>query len=208
MTATPLDYVRSLFNSYANHYEAHLVQTLHYQVPALMYQMLRLYTGVENNRWHILDLGCGTGLCGQAFTAYAASLTGVDLSDEMLKLAAEKQIYDEIIQADIISYLQHASNQYDLVIASDVFSYFGCLDLLISLISGAVKQEGLLMFSVEKSEQADYEMTDSGRFIHSKQYVDCLAQDKQFVLLQSQEVILRLQEDRPVLGYLYLLKKR
>jgi len=38
---------------------------------------------------HVLDAGCGTGLCGPILRPYAAGLVGVDLSEGMLKVAAE-----------------------------------------------------------------------------------------------------------------------
>src|SRR5262249_7712357 len=44
----------------------------------------------------LLDVGCGTGLSGPALTALGYDdLAGVDLSDDMLKLAASRGAYRE-----------------------------------------------------------------------------------------------------------------
>jgi len=41
----------------------------------------------------ILDLGCGTGLCGDFLHAQAKELVGVDLSQHMLNIATNKGQY-------------------------------------------------------------------------------------------------------------------
>jgi ubiquinone/menaquinone biosynthesis C-methylase UbiE len=43
-----------------------------------------------NKSQEILDLGCGTGLCGAWFTDYSARLVGVDLSPKMIEVAKKK----------------------------------------------------------------------------------------------------------------------
>ena len=58
----PDSYVETLFDSYAERFEHHLVGQLGYQLPALIRwlcdQQLELHPG------RVLDLGCGTGLVG------------------------------------------------------------------------------------------------------------------------------------------------
>ena len=54
----------------------------------------------------VLDLGCGTGLVGQAFKMDKNSFIGVDISQKMLDKAALKGVYANLIKADIVDFLQ------------------------------------------------------------------------------------------------------
>ena len=50
----------------------------------------------------VVDLGCGTGLSGEALRAAGFTLIdGYDFSDGMLALAREKNCYREVISADL-----------------------------------------------------------------------------------------------------------
>jgi SAM-dependent methyltransferase len=51
----------------------------------------------------VLDLGCGTGLLGARLRMLARSLTGVDLSANMIEQARRRNIYDRLVRADLIS---------------------------------------------------------------------------------------------------------
>lgn len=48
-----------------------------------------------------LDLGCGTGLSGQAVSALCDRIVGVDLSPAMVRRATEKQVYRRLLVGDI-----------------------------------------------------------------------------------------------------------
>src|SRR4051812_41753050 len=74
-TATPKRYVQTLFDSYADGFEEHLVQVLHYGAPAILAQ------GLPQREWGAaLDLGCGTGLMGERLRPHVRFLVGVDIS--------------------------------------------------------------------------------------------------------------------------------
>lgn len=82
----------------------------------------------------ILDLGCGTGLSGSWLKDYARSLTGVDISENMVQLAKKKGLYDELhvdSLAPFLDRLNQKDQRYDLVVAADVLSYIGDLSDII-----------------------------------------------------------------------------
>lgn len=203
---SPPEYIRSLFDSYAGHFESHLVQSLDYQVPALM-QALIQKSDFFSRKKNILDLGCGTGLCGERFKPNACNLTGVDLSSKMLALARQKNVYDELIQSDIISFLSEKNNEYDLILAADVVVYSGDLSQFFSLVSQALKSRGLFVFNTEISDAESYQMTSSGRFSHHKAYLEALALRYSFQVEAYDLVRLRTQNQSPVPGHLYAFKK-
>src|SRR5262249_37379501 len=72
-------YVRELFDQYAPRFDAALAG-LSYSAPAL----LRDAVMAERKRFGtMLDLGCGTGLAGEAFRPHVDWLVGVDLAPKM-----------------------------------------------------------------------------------------------------------------------------
>lgn len=207
LLAAPPDYVQSLFDAYADHYESHLLKALEYQVPQQLFTLAKNSLS-KSHLLDILDLGCGTGLCGIPFKPYARSLIGIDLSQKMLDVAMQKNIYSELLKSDLNSYLTHQSNQFDLILAGDVLVYIGDLEEIFTYAKNALRKNGLFIFNSEITDQEDYKMNQSGRFSHSKTYLDALAIKNQFELLKYQVCTTRMQNNEPVYGHLYMLQRR
>jgi predicted TPR repeat methyltransferase len=219
LSCSPPEYIKTLFDSYADHYDAHLVTTLHYQVPQLFYQAIkatyskylkidmRALTEITDEKpLDILDLGCGTGLCGEQFAPLAKSLTGVDISSKMLEIASQKKIYDELIEGDIISFLQDKHAAFDLILAGDVLVYFGDLSLLFTLVSSALRDQGLFVFNTEISDEKDHELKETGRFAHHLNYVKDLASKHHLIVLEHDVLPLREDQQEKIIGHLFVLQ--
>lgn len=203
----PPDYIQSLFDSYADHYEQHLLSALDYQVHTQLYQAVLTLRQPLPHSLDIVDLGCGTGLCGTLFKPFAKSLIGVDLSEKMLALASEKAIYTELVHQDLAAFLVDKIARYDLLISGDVLVYIGDLASLLQTISQALRPQGLFAFNTEVSTGNDYVMNQSGRFAHQKKYIDALATQHQLRILFYQPAVTRLQNNQPVTGHIYVLQK-
>lgn len=207
LLASPADYITTLFDAYADHYDSHLLKALDYQVPKLLYEAVKDVTAIPKSSWNILDLGCGTGLCGTLFKSAAKLLVGVDLSKNMQDVAASKHIYDDLVQSDLTPFLKNQFSLFDLVIAGDVFVYIGDLNPIFADVYQALRPEGLFTFNAEITDEADFFMNQSGRFAHLKTYLDDLAKKHQFTIVYYQTAITRLQNNSPVFGHIYVLKK-
>lgn len=205
VTSSPPEYIQSLFDSYADHYDRHLKSALNFQVPHILYDAY-MNNNKNNNKLNILDIGCGTGLSGELFKPLASKLTGVDLSFNMLALAKQKNIYDELQQQDVLVFLENKIACYDLIIASDVFVYIGDLSIVFAKIKQALMSNGYLIFNAEINNQADYALTESGRFNHSKNYLDLLAANYGFMIVSYNVKPLRMQDHQPVMGHVYVLR--
>ena len=59
----------------------------------------------------------------------------MDLSEEMVKLARKKQLYQELLVMPIENYLSTSEKQFDLVVAADVLSYIGDLSQTIEKVT-------------------------------------------------------------------------
>jgi len=205
ISSSPPQYVRALFDSYAPRYESHLNVSLQYQVPQSMYAAFQKVHSNQEQKIDILDLGCGTGLCGEYFKSNANLLVGVDISENMLSIARDKNIYDQLIEEEILVYLDQSHQQFDVILAADVVVYFGNLDVLFEKIKNRLRQNGIFIFNIEKNVEKAFLMTDSGRFAHSRDYLMQLYSHCQFEVLSCNEIAMRTQEGSDVIGDLYLL---
>ncbi len=205
--ASPPEYIKTLFDAYADHYEPHLLQSLDYHLPTLFWEAMQAVRKSSSAYWDIVDLGCGTGLCGEPFKSVANTLTGVDLSPNMLEIAANKHIYDKLVDVDITTFLQDKTACYDLVIAGDALVYIGDLTAIFKLVSQALRPGGYFIFNTEITTQPEYTMNQSGRFSHQKTYLESLAIQFNLKPVHYQEVITRQQNNEPVSGHLYILIK-
>ena len=100
--AAPVEHVRSIFNQCADNFETILVRDLKYRTPELLFNLVRPWLTRDMT---ILDLGCGTGLGAQLYRPFSRHLSGVDVSENMLKKAWEKKIYDHLELFDVLQEL-------------------------------------------------------------------------------------------------------
>ncbi|PIE60681.1 MAG: hypothetical protein CSA31_00895 [Desulfobulbus propionicus] len=87
--APPAAYVKELFDKYSQGFDKHLTENLGYQAPHILLALLDRFAPKKQYS-RVLDLGCGTGLCGSLLRPLTERLTGVDLSPRMLMQAEEK----------------------------------------------------------------------------------------------------------------------
>jgi len=202
----PDDVVLYVFDRNADSYEGNM-RSLRYNVPAVLLGLLRDEGGAEDGTLDVLDLGCGSGLCGPLFRPVARKLTGVDLSPRMLALAAGKKVYDELIQAEMLEYLARAPASIDLVVAANVFCYFADLAPLAQGIARVLRRGGRLLFDVEKGEGPEPNFQVSGRFTHSLAALERALQPAGFAFSRVEETPMRIEAGKPVLG-LYCVARR
>lgn len=222
LTGVPLDraapeYCARLFDAAAHKFESHLVGKLKYDVPGKLANLVRQLVNPPDRAWDILDLGCGTGLVGQSFEAFARTLVGVDLSGAMLEVAAKRRIYTRLAKADIVDFLcGEAPAQYDAILAADVYIYLGKLDSVFEGARRSLRSHGRVIFSIEALQGAavasatpgtDYALTISGRFAHAPEYIERLAARHELTIERKMQTILRTEGLKPAAGWLYVLRR-
>jgi predicted TPR repeat methyltransferase len=206
LLASPPAYLKALFDYYAAHYETHLLEVLAYRVPQVLMDALEKAQCLPAHKITILDLGCGTGLCGVALKPFAAELVGIDLSPQMLKIAAEKQLYDLLIEEDFVTFLSRQKACYDLIVAGDALVYNGDLSQVFHYLKAALRPQGLLVFNTEITEKADFLINPTGRFAHHREYLDKLLINNQLKLIHYSTAQTRLQNDEAVHGHIYVVQ--
>lgn len=197
------EYVRELFDSFADSFEA-AVKNIDYRVP----ELLAAYMRDKPAGLRILDAGCGTGLNAAVLKPHAETLTGIDLSEKMTDAAGEKGLYDTLLTADIVRFCNENPASFDLIVLADVVCYFGALEPLLSAVFKALAPGGSVFFTAEKlSGGQDFVLQPSGRFAHSRQYVENMLARTGFEKIRLSEENLRREKELNVAGILAAAEK-
>ncbi len=195
-------YVRRLFDEYADRFDQALVGRLQYRAP----QILRAALG-ERTFNRALDLGCGTGLVGEAIRDICTWLGGVDLSPAMTQAAARKAIYDHLETADMLAALK-TIDACDLMVAGDVLVYCGDLAPIFTAVREKVLATGLFAFTLQRNDTEDFVLGPEHRFSHSLAYVVRVAADCGFIVQKIQNAVCRQEKGVDVPGLLAVLSPK
>lgn len=209
-TKAPATYIQDLFNRYAKIFDNDLVTNLNYQAPILLREFYE--ENFKNNKIKLntLDLGCGTGLGGEAFKDLCCKLTGIDLSEQMLVVAKQKKIYDELICGEIrerLQYLKEQNLEFDLFICTDVLIYIGDCDEIFSLIKCISSKRARFLLSTESIKGDGYKLLKSGRYAHSREYITQCADRYSFNVVDYREIALRAGSNITVHGDIFILEQ-
>jgi predicted TPR repeat methyltransferase len=203
--AAPRRFTAELFDWHADQYDQHMVGTLKYQAPDLLSDSLARV--LPQRKLDILDLGCGTGLLGARLRPLAATLTGIDFSPKMLARARERGVYDNLVCDDLTEYLRRQSGNFDLAVATDVFTYIGDLAPVFSGAHTALAQGGFFGFSVEATEEGDFVLKATQRYAHSSAYLRALAREHRFIVETMDAGTIRQENGIDAAGYFAVLRR-
>jgi predicted TPR repeat methyltransferase len=201
-------FVQISFDSFAASFESKLAK-LSYRAPALVSAMLDDAGLEQSQSLDVLDMGCGTGLCGPLIRGYARRLTGVDLSAGMLAQAQEKQLYDELLQIELTEYLRRQAQAFDIIVSADTLVYFGALEDVFAAAAGALRPGGLLVFTLEHGvgdAAPDYHLETHGRYTHARPYVERLL-ERNGLTPEIGLAELRMESGVPVAGLVVRARK-
>lgn len=202
----PPDYVQDLFDDFADIFDEHLVALLGYRAPRELKSILIEAVGSGHRFVRAIDLGCGTGLSGVEFAPLTDELWGIDLSPRMIEKARDKGVYKRLASGGMADFLEHADTQFDLFIAADVFVYLGDLGPMFARVRQRAEQGALFVFSTEIAGEGDYQLNPTGRFAHSRAYIEGLAGEHQFAVVDCVERHLRTDQGNAVIGNCFLMQ--
>ncbi|MEO3433958.1 tetratricopeptide repeat protein [Inquilinus sp. CAU 1745] len=204
-------FVRILFDRFAVSFDDQLLGRLSYRVPELIADAALPWLRSRGEKLSIIDAGCGTGLCGLALKPFARRMIGVDLSPNMLKEAARRELYDELAEAELGAYFDAPGEEVELIVCGDTLVYFGVLENILRGMSGRLAPDGRIIFTVEAlAEEADgpgFHLNAHGRYSHKRSYMARTAEESGLTVLSLEEVTLRLEGKEPVAGYLVVAEK-
>jgi predicted TPR repeat methyltransferase len=165
------------------------------------------HTRLADARARVLDLGCGTGLVGEALKDMDAELIGVDLSGGMLQQARARGIYQALLQSDLVPMMQsQADASFDIVTSAVVFIYVGRIEEGVQEIRRLLKLGGLFAFSVASGLQDElgFKLETSSRYSHAACYLQALTARHGFTVPATQPVAIRVEQGQAIMGQLAL----
>ncbi|MEI7785137.1 MAG: tetratricopeptide repeat protein [Betaproteobacteria bacterium] len=206
----PRAYVQSLFEQYADDFEPHLLGPLQYRGHSHLIAQLPAQVPTQFAR--VLDLGCGTGLCGPLIRPRAGALWGIDLAQGMIDQAQKRGVYDHLQQADAAQFLANCKEPWNLVLAADVFIYIGALEPLFEQLSRLMPAQSWLAFTAELDESAGVHnrprLLPSLRYAHPLRYLQECAQAHGFDWHSHHQAPLRLDQGEPMMALYAYLQRR
>jgi predicted TPR repeat methyltransferase len=205
--SAPQQFVTTLFDQYSNSFETDLVNRLEYRIPTRLRELFSKYIPGDTRLSKVIDLGCGTGLSGQAFHDIADYLAGIDISKKMIEQAREKDIYDVLIVGELCEQLQQLPDLFDLFIAADVMIYIGNLESFFSAVGSKANPGAYFAFSVESQQQNDFTLQSTGRYAHATAYISRLAAAFDFTVVAQEQAGIRKEGDILIPGEIYILQK-
>jgi predicted TPR repeat methyltransferase len=197
--------IRATFDGFAASFDAVLAK-LDYRTPERLCELVAAQLPAPAGDLNVLDIGCGTGLCGPLLRPRARALTGVDLSPGMLDKARERGVYDVLAEAELVAYLREHPAAFDLIVCADTLCYFGGLEDAFAAARAALRPAGRFAFSVERADDddtSDFRLHPHGRYAHRPAYVEAALAAAGLVRLDRRDLALRRERGEPVAGCLF-----
>jgi predicted TPR repeat methyltransferase len=210
-------YVRATFDDFAESFDRNL-EELGYRAPQILFEAVTQSQALSRKQGlEILDLGCGTGLCGSLFRPVARRLVGVDLSPGMLSKAAIRAVYDQLNCGELTQWLSECGQRFDVAIAADVLCYFGELTTAFRNVRKVLQPGGLFACTLEKStdepaassaERAPFILRPHGRYQHDAGYVEASLEESRLALVSMTTGVLRYERRDAVPGLVTIAQRR
>ena len=104
----------------------------------------------------VLDVACGTGVMFDYYLQRdVASVTGIDISPEMAKIAAEKYAKESKIQVICADVEEYAfGRKFDRIVVYNAFPHFPYPKRLIKILASLLKDDGRLTIAHGMSREA------------------------------------------------------
>ncbi len=202
---TPESYMKHFYRSRSQDW-AHIRTDGFYRGHELVKEAISSVVKTEGGI-NVLDLGCGSGSLAGFLGDYANRLDGVDLSPDMLRIAAETKAYDTLAEQDLVQYLKEVPHSYGLIVAAAVLIHFSDLETVFSLVRERLDASGKFVFSVFKAEDGEDGINEFNMYTHSNSYIQQLAERLGFHIGYQNEEVHESVGATAVMGAVYLLVK-
>jgi predicted TPR repeat methyltransferase len=205
----PDEYVRRHFDSFANEFDE-VLRLLQYRAPQLIAAAVERRVGDGAPLADVVDLGCGTGLCGPLIRQHCKKLSGIDLSVGMLRRAKATGAYDHLIAYELVAFLREVLPiRFDLAVCADTLCYFGALGTMMQALAPALKPGGAMIATVElldpgaDSDGAGFRIDSTGRYAHTEAHLRESAEAAGMALTWTEPAVLRKELSREVRGLVF-----
>jgi predicted TPR repeat methyltransferase len=135
--------VADRYDQWAHSYDEDLV-SWSYRAPAAVAEIV---VDRHHAAGPVLDVGCGTGLVGQALRArgFAGRLLGLDISRASLEIAEQRGVYDALENADLQQPLPVSDDGVDAVVCVGVMTYLPDVEAIWREFTRVVRAGGVVV---------------------------------------------------------------
>ena len=203
------DYVEHEFDAFAATFDTTLAR-LNYRAPQIVAEAVARALPPAAQQFDIVDLGCGTGLCGPLLEPWARNLVGCDLSTGMLMRAGDRGVYHELRKAELTAFMREHPGAYDLAVSADTLNYFGELSDVAQAVHGTLRPGGTLVFTLEALPAGDdgvVRLMPHGRYAHDGAHARRVFEAAGLVVEAPESVVLREENKVPVQGWLVTARR-
>ena len=136
-----------LYSAWAETYDNDFIKDMQYQ---LHFSVAEEFV-FNGGKGLILDVGAGTGALAQALLQKGKfSIEATDISEEMLKVAESKKIYDRSFLSDLTEEIPMENDIYDGVVSSGTFTHGHVGPSAMVELVRVTKPGGLVTISVNE----------------------------------------------------------
>lgn len=181
------------YRCWASEYDQDTCDGMGYVGPRVAADLLDRY--LDSTRAKILDAGCGTGLVGEAMKDLGYErMEAMDFSDDMLREAEQKSVYNKVFPADMNKELHLPDNSYDATICVGTFTYAHVGPDAFDELVRITRPEGYVCFTVRDGAYQEYG--------YRRRMLD-LEADKAFELKEMVDTVYLLKEDVTAKYFIY-----
>ncbi|WDM85382.1 methyltransferase [Ehrlichia sp. JZT12] len=177
----PENIIKQYFDYTGEYFVEHWLIAKQYKAHEYVKSLIINFFGNQSSCLNILDLGCGTGICGQFLKMknIGNHITGIDLSNKMINIARGcfvngKQAYNELINISILDFLNRnqGRKKYDVIILTEVLQYTGSLNLIFKLLKTTLDTNGIIIGLARRKKGSGFQFINEGDFFcHSDEYI-------------------------------------
>jgi predicted TPR repeat methyltransferase len=128
----------------------------------------------------------------------------MDLSPGMLRQAARTDVYDALVEAELVAFMSERDGAFDAIVLADTLVYFGGLEQALAAATNALRPQGCLVFTLERAtasaDDAGFAIQSSGRYRHSQIYVERTLHQAGFICRRIDVETLRQERGKSVAG--------
>jgi len=202
-------YVESEFDAFAATFDSTLAR-LNYRAPQIVAEAVARALPAPAQQLDIVDLGCGTGLCGPLLEPWARTLVGCDLSTGMLMRAGDRGVYHELRKAELTAFMRERPGAFDLAVSADTLNYFGELTEVAQGVHATLRPGGTLVFTLEALPAGDggvVRLMPHGRYAHDGGHARRVFEAAGLLVDAPVGVVLREENKVPVQGWLVTARR-
>lgn len=160
----------SLYHRWADQYETDMTEGLGYCYPK---KVAACYVEMaEQDDGPVVDIGCGTGLVGEALRDHGNWLIdGLDISEAMLAMAARKQCYRHLYAVDLTEPLSNSEAPWGGLISAGTYTHGHLGPQTIPPLLEHLRADALCCIGVNAEHFAEMGFADMFREQQAKQII-------------------------------------